>query len=62
MWLLRGGVEGWTGSLGLADANSYIEWINKALLYGTENYSLYRVINHSRKEYEKECVYIHIHA
>ena len=52
-------VEGWAGSLGLVDANYYIdvyivsmEWINnKVLLYSTENYILYLMINHNGKEY-----------
>ena len=32
---------------------------NKVLLYSTGNYIQYPVINHSRKEYEKEymCMY-----
>ena len=35
----------------------YREWINnKDLLYNTGNYIQYPVINHSGKEYEKECV------
>ena len=41
----------------------YIEWItNKVLLYSTENYIQYPVINHNGKEYEKEyiCIYIYI--
>ena len=46
--------EGWSGSLGLADANSYIEWINsKVLLYSTGNYIQYPVINHNVKEKNK---------
>ena len=37
----------------------YIEWINnKVLLYSTENYIQYPVINHNRKEYEKEYICI----
>ena len=49
--------EGWTGSLGLADANSYTEWMNNAVLpCNTENYSQYPVINHTGKESEKECM------
>ena len=38
----------------------YLEWINsKILLYSTENYIQYPVINHNRKEYlKKECIYI----
>ena len=35
----------------------YIEWINnKVLLYSTRNYIQYPVINHNRKEYEKEYI------
>ena len=34
----------------------YKEWINKVLLYSTGNYIQYHVINHSGKEYKKECV------
>ena len=30
---------------------------NKTLLYNTENYVQYPVINHNGKEYEKECLY-----
>ena len=56
-----GGGEGWSGSLGLADANYYIEWINnKVLLHSTGNYIQYPVINHNGKEREKECVYRYI--
>ena len=34
----------------------YIEWINKFLLYGTENYTQYPMINNNEKEYlNKEC-------
>ena len=29
----------------------YIEWINKVLLYSTENYIQYPMINHNGKEY-----------
>ena len=37
----------------------FIEWINnKVLLYSTPNYIQYPVINHSGKEYEKECIHI----
>ena len=37
----------------------YIEWINnKVLLYSIGDYIQYPVINHSGKEYEKECTYI----
>ena len=37
-----------------------IEWINKVLLYSMGNYVQYPVINHNRKEYEKECIYIYV--
>ena len=52
-------VERRIGSLGLVDANYYIEWINnKVLLYSTGNYIQYPVINHSGKEKEKEYIEI----
>ena len=38
----------------------YIEWINnKILLYSTENYTQYPVIDQNGKEFEKECVCIY---
>ena len=39
----------------------YIEWINnKVLLYSTENYIQYPMINHNGKEYlKKECIYMY---
>ena len=38
----------------------YIEWINnKTLLYSMGNNSQYPIINHNRKEYEKN-IYTHI--
>ena len=43
----------------------YTEWVNKALLHSTENYSSifcdkqYSVINHDGKEYENECMSVH---
>ena len=50
-------MEAWIESLGLADANYYIEWINDQVLpYSIGNYIQYPVINHNGKEYEKECV------
>lgn len=37
----------------------YASWINnKVLLYSTGNYIQYPVINHNRKEYEKEYIYV----
>ena len=45
--------KGWSGSLELADVNSYMKWINnKVLLYTIGNYIQYPVINHNGKEYE----------
>jgi len=43
--------EGWTGSLELAGANSYIQdgKITRPLQYSTGNYSQYPVINHNEK-------------
>ena len=35
----------------------YIGWINKVLLYSTEKYIQYPVINHDGKEHEKEYMY-----
>ena len=39
-----------------------LEWINnKVLLYSTENYIQYPIINLNGKEYfKKECIYIYI--
>ena len=38
----------------------YIEWINnKVLLYSTENYIQYPMINHNGKEYIKKCIYMY---
>ena len=38
----------------------YINWINKILLYSTENYIQYPMINHNGKEYfEKECICVY---
>ena len=40
----------------------YREWINnKVLLYSTENYIQYPMINHNGKEYKKKNVYICIY-
>ena len=37
----------------------YMEWINnRVLLYSTENYIQYLVINHNGKKYEKEYIYV----
>ena len=38
----------------------HIKWINnKVLLYSTDNYIQYSVINHNGKEYEKEYIYMY---
>ena len=60
-------VEGWGGGVdwefGISRCKLlYMECINKVLHYGTENHSPYPVINHNRKEYEEERVYIHMYA
>ena len=47
--------KAWTRSLGLADANYHIEWINSQVLL----YSLYAEINHNGEDYKKECIYLH---
>ena len=41
----------------------YIEWVNKVLLFRTENYIQYPMINHNGKKHKKEsvCVYIYIY-
>ena len=37
----------------------YTGWINnKVLLYSSGISILYPVINHNRKEYEKQCIYL----
>ena len=51
--------EGRSGKFGISEwILVYTEWINKVLLYSTENYIKYPVINHNRKEYENECTYM----
>ena len=38
----------------------YIEWINnKVLLYSTDNYIQYPMINHNGKEYQKKNIYMY---
>lgn len=57
-WLPRGGGVGkeWGGRLGVADVSFYInigemDKQNKILLYRTENYIQYPMINYIRKDY-----------
>ena len=54
--------KGGSGSMRLADVSFYIEWINnKVLLYSTENYIQYPMINHSGKRiFLKECTYMYV--
>ena len=57
----QGGGGGWDGLGGWSQQMQllYIEWINnKVLLYSSENYIRYPVINHNGKECEKECISI----
>ena len=45
--------------MGLAEANSYIEWINSNVqLYSTGKYIQYPVKNYNGEEYEKLYTYI----
>ena len=52
----RDGGGGWVSRCKLL----YIEWINnKVLLYSSENYIQYPMINHNGKEYKKRmCIYV----
>ena len=63
LWFSRekgGWGSGWTGSLGLTDANY---WVDKqqGSTYSTGNYIQYLEINHNGKDYEKEYIYIYIY-
>ena len=58
------GVGGWMDwEFGISRCKLwYIGWINNSvLLYSTGNYIQYLLINRNGKEYEKECIYIHIY-
>ena len=48
--------EGWTGSLGLVEANLlHLEWVNHVfLMYRTGNYIQDPVINHNGREKKRE--------
>ena len=65
LWLPRerGGGGGMDWECGISRCKLvYREWINnKGPLYSTGNYIQYPVINHKRKEYEKECVCVYIY-
>ena len=39
----------------------YTECVNNKVLFNTGNYIEYPVINHNRKEYERECVCVYIY-
>ena len=56
----EGGGRGMDGEFGISRYKVlYREWMNnKVLLYSTENYIQYPVINHNGKEYEKEYIYV----
>ena len=46
-------------SLGLADASSYIGWVNKVVLYSTGNHIQYPVVNHNQNNMKKN-IYIYV--
>ena len=48
--VFKGEGVGWTGSLGLVDANLHLEWTSNAvLLYSTGNYIQSFVTDHDRR-------------
>ena len=51
---------GWTGSLGLVDANKllHLEWISSGVLYSTGNYIQSLGIEHDGRKYDKKNVYV----
>ena len=52
--------KGWTGSRVSRCKLLHTGWINnKVLLYSTGKYIQYPGINHTGKEYEKECIYVY---
>ena len=56
--------EGWTGSLGLVEANLlHLEWVNhEFLIYRTGSYIQDPVINHNGREDKEKNVSIHAHT
>ena len=56
--------EGWTGSLGLVEANLlHLVWVNhKFPMYRTGNYIQYPVINHNGKKDKKKEKNVSMHA
>ena len=40
----------------------HIGWINKVPLYGTQNHIQYSMINHNRKEFQKQTVCVCLHV
>ena len=52
--------EGWSERWRSADVVLHIEWINKVLLYSTENYIQHPMINHNGNEYFKKNVHTYI--
>ena len=64
-WVGEGGMN-WEFEISICKL-LYTGWIsNKVLLYGTQNYIRYSVINHTGKEYEKNvyvyvCLYIYMY-
>ena len=66
LWLLRGRGPGggthWEFGISRCEL-LYIHWINnKVLLCSTGNYIQYPVVNHNRKEYQKEYMYVQIYT
>ena len=54
--------KGWTGSLGWADANYYLQngSTKKDLLYSTGNSTQYSVMTYMGKESNKEWIYVYV--
>ena len=59
LWLtrrVRGGIE-WKSGASRCKL-LYTGWINRVLMYSTENYIQYPVISHNKREYDKEYIYV----